>query len=71
MELERTEPKYDGWAGLRTPYGFTPTGDGGIVDCDNDRTLSGSKGPSFQDIKEITIWGSKLAKWFMGLSLRS
>ncbi|GAU50743.1 hypothetical protein TSUD_86220 [Trifolium subterraneum] len=41
------------------------TGDGGIADSDDDRGLSGSEGPSFQDIKEITIRRSKLAKWFM------
>lgn len=41
------------------------TGDGGIADSDDDRALSGSEGLSFQDIKEITIRRSKLAKWFM------
>ena len=41
------------------------TGDGGIADSDDDRALAGSEGPSFQDIKEITIRRSKLAKWFM------
>lgn len=41
------------------------TGDGGMVDSDDDRALAGSEGPSFQDIKEITIRRSKLAKWFM------
>jgi len=41
------------------------TGDGGIGDSDDDRALTGSEGPSFQDIKEITIRRSKLAKWFM------
>ncbi|XP_057416294.1 protein RTF1 homolog [Lotus japonicus] len=41
------------------------TGDGGMVDSDDDRALSGSEGLSFQDIKEITIRRSKLAKWFM------
>ncbi|KOM31074.1 hypothetical protein LR48_Vigan01g062900 [Vigna angularis] len=41
------------------------TGDGGIGDSDDDRALAGSEGPSFQDIKEITIRRSKLAKWFM------
>lgn len=41
------------------------TGDGGIADSDDDRALSGSEGPSLQDIKEITIRRSKLAKWFM------
>ncbi|XP_061349426.1 protein RTF1 homolog [Gastrolobium bilobum] len=41
------------------------TGDGGIGDSDDDRALSGSEGPSFQDIKEITIRRSKLGKWFM------
>lgn len=40
------------------------TGDGGIADSDDDRALSGSEGLSFQDIKEITIRRSKLAKWF-------
>lgn len=37
------------------------TGDGGIIDSDDDRF----EGPSFEDIKEITIRRSKLAKWFM------
>ncbi|MED6195495.1 Protein RTF1 [Stylosanthes scabra] len=41
------------------------TGDGGIGDSDDDRALAGSQGPSFQDIKEITIRRSKLARWFM------
>ncbi|KAE9613525.1 putative RNA polymerase-associated protein Rtf1 [Lupinus albus] len=40
------------------------TGDGG-QDSDDDRTLAGSGGLSFQDIKEITIRRSKLARWFM------
>ncbi|KAK7252175.1 hypothetical protein RIF29_35947 [Crotalaria pallida] len=39
------------------------TGDGGVADSDDDRT--GSEGLSFQDIKEITIRRSKLAKWIM------
>ncbi|CAL0313932.1 unnamed protein product [Lupinus luteus] len=41
------------------------TGDGGIADSDDDTTLAGSQGLSFQDIKEITIRRSKLAKWIM------
>ncbi|KAL1365115.1 hypothetical protein HN51_013207 [Arachis hypogaea] len=41
------------------------TGDGGIGDSDDDRALAGSDGLSFQDIKEITIRRSKLARWFM------
>ncbi|KAE9597153.1 hypothetical protein Lal_00007918 [Lupinus albus] len=41
------------------------TRDGGIADSDDDRTLAGSQGLSFQDIKEITIRRSKLAKWIM------
>ena len=36
-----------------------------IVDSDDDRALSGFEGPSFEDIKEVTIRRSKLAKWFM------
>ncbi|KAG5112154.1 hypothetical protein JHK82_035423 [Glycine max] len=39
-------------------------GDGGIADSDDDRALAGSEGPSFQNIKEITIRRSKLAKWW-------
>ncbi|OIW21614.1 hypothetical protein TanjilG_06752 [Lupinus angustifolius] len=41
------------------------TGDGGFADSDDDRTLAGSQGLLFQDIKEITIRRSKLAKWIM------
>ena len=41
------------------------TGDGGMVDSDDERGMSGSEVPSFDDIKEITIRRSKLAKWFM------
>ncbi|KAJ1416665.1 Plus3-like superfamily [Sesbania bispinosa] len=41
------------------------TGDGGIIDSDDDRVMSGFEGPSFEDIKGITIPRSKLAKWFM------
>ncbi|OAY26146.1 protein RTF1 homolog [Manihot esculenta] len=40
------------------------TGDGGMGDSDDDRD-PGSEGPTFDDIKEITIRRSKLAKWFM------
>ncbi|KAI4296693.1 hypothetical protein L6164_036633 [Bauhinia variegata] len=40
------------------------TGDGGMVDSDDDR-LIGSEGPTFEEIREITIRRSKLAKWFM------
>ncbi|CAL0309807.1 unnamed protein product [Lupinus luteus] len=40
-------------------------GYGGIIDSDDDRTISGFEAPSFEDIKEITICRSKLAKWLM------
>ncbi|KAG5043650.1 hypothetical protein AAZX31_03G150300 [Glycine max] len=36
-----------------------------IIDSDDDRIMLGSEGLSFEDIKEITIRRSKLAKWFM------
>ncbi|KAK3002946.1 hypothetical protein RJ639_019749 [Escallonia herrerae] len=39
------------------------TGDGGVGDSDEDKT-SASK-PTFEDIKDITIRRSKLARWFM------
>lgn len=41
------------------------TGDGGLADSDDDKISSESKVPTFEDIKEITIRRSKLAKWFM------
>ncbi|KAK7284182.1 hypothetical protein RJT34_18923 [Clitoria ternatea] len=41
------------------------SGDGGMIDSDDDRIMSGSEVPSFEDIKEITIARSKLAKWVM------
>ncbi|KAI3456303.1 hypothetical protein Pfo_012966 [Paulownia fortunei] len=41
------------------------TGDGGMADSDEDKMSSESKVPTFEDIKEITIRRSKLAKWFM------
>lgn len=41
------------------------SGDGGMADSDDDRGITGSGGPTFEDIKEITIRRSKLAKWFM------
>ncbi|KAK6149878.1 hypothetical protein DH2020_017403 [Rehmannia glutinosa] len=41
------------------------TGDGGMADSDDDKMASESKVPTFEDIKEITIRRSKLAKWFM------
>ncbi|KAJ4703434.1 RNA polymerase-associated protein RTF1 like [Melia azedarach] len=41
------------------------TGDGGMADSDDEREMPGSKGPTFDDIKEITIRRSKLGKWFM------
>ncbi|CAK7350633.1 unnamed protein product [Dovyalis caffra] len=40
------------------------TGDGGMADSDDDGE-PGSHGPSYEDIKEITIRRTKLAKWFM------
>ncbi|KAL3627715.1 hypothetical protein CASFOL_029078 [Castilleja foliolosa] len=40
------------------------SGDGGMVDSDDDKD-SESKLPTFENIKEITISRSKLAKWFM------
>ncbi|XP_065877735.1 protein RTF1 homolog [Euphorbia lathyris] len=40
------------------------TGDGGMADSDDDGE-PGSQGPTFEDIKEITIRRSKLSKWFM------
>ncbi|KAK7396484.1 hypothetical protein VNO78_17525 [Psophocarpus tetragonolobus] len=36
-----------------------------IIDSDDDKIILGSEGLSFEDIKEITIRRSKLAKWFM------
>ncbi|KAH6790564.1 plus-3 domain-containing protein [Perilla frutescens var. frutescens] len=41
------------------------TGDGGLADSDDDKISLESKMPTFEDIKEITIRRSKLAKWFM------
>ncbi|CDO99584.1 unnamed protein product [Coffea canephora] len=41
------------------------TGDGGMADSDEDKTSAESKWPTYEDIKEITIRRSKLAKWFM------
>ncbi|XP_047310494.1 protein RTF1 homolog [Impatiens glandulifera] len=41
------------------------TGDGRMVDSDGEKMLSESKVPTYEDIKEITIRRSKLAKWFM------
>lgn len=41
------------------------SGDGGMADSDDDKISSESKVPTFEDIKEITIRRSKLAKWFM------
>ncbi|XP_020212948.1 protein RTF1 homolog [Cajanus cajan] len=41
------------------------SGDDRIIDSDDDRIMLGSEGLSFEDIKEITIRRSKLAKWFM------
>ena len=41
------------------------TGDGGMGDSDEDGASPESKGPTFDDIKQITIRRSKLAKWFM------
>ncbi|KAJ9136192.1 hypothetical protein P3X46_033293 [Hevea brasiliensis] len=40
------------------------TGDVGMGDSDED-TDAGSAGPTFDDIKEITVQRSKLAKWIM------
>ncbi|XP_050212626.1 protein RTF1 homolog [Mercurialis annua] len=40
------------------------TGDGGMADSDDDGE-PGSKGPTYDDLKQITIRRSKLAKWFM------
>ncbi|KAL2481811.1 Protein RTF1-like protein [Abeliophyllum distichum] len=40
------------------------TVDGGMADSDDEKT-SKSKMPMFEDIKEITIRRSKLAKWFV------
>ncbi|KAF8409299.1 hypothetical protein HHK36_005373 [Tetracentron sinense] len=41
------------------------TGDEDLGESDDDRTLPGVDGPTFEDIKDITIRRSKLAKWFM------
>ncbi|XAR66441.1 hypothetical protein NMG60_11012677 [Bertholletia excelsa] len=41
------------------------TGDGGMADSDDDKTSHDSEVPTFEEIKEITIRRSKLAKWFM------
>lgn len=41
------------------------SGDDAMADSDDDKTSPNSKLPTFEDIKEITIRRSKLAKWFM------
>ncbi|XP_057983412.1 protein RTF1 homolog [Malania oleifera] len=41
------------------------TGDGGMADSDDDGDMGRPEVPTFDDIKEITIRRSKLAKWFM------
>ncbi|XP_059640716.1 protein RTF1 homolog [Cornus florida] len=41
------------------------TEDGGMVDSDDDKTSPESDVPTFEEIKDITIRRSKLAKWFM------
>ncbi|KAA8519825.1 hypothetical protein F0562_014085 [Nyssa sinensis] len=41
------------------------TGDGGMADSDEDKTSPESQIPTFEDIRDITIRRSKLAKWFM------
>lgn len=41
------------------------TGDGGMIDSDDERGIPGSEGLTFDDIKEVTIRRSKLAKWLM------
>lgn len=37
----------------------------GIVDSDDEKSSSKTKVPTYEDIREITIRRSKLAKWFM------
>ncbi|GKV00900.1 hypothetical protein SLEP1_g13511 [Rubroshorea leprosula] len=39
--------------------------DDGMLDSDDDRGTRGPEGPTFEEIKEITIRRTKLAKWFM------
>lgn len=51
-------------SGSRSDEGDS-TGDGGLADSDDDKIASESKVPTFEDIREITIRRSKLAKWFM------
>lgn len=51
-------------SGSRSDEGDS-TGDGGLADSDDDKISAESKVPTFEDIKEITIRRSKLAKWFM------
>ncbi|KAI5657031.1 hypothetical protein M9H77_25824 [Catharanthus roseus] len=41
------------------------TGDGGLADSDEEKTSAESKWPTYEEIREITIRRSKLAKWFM------
>lgn len=41
------------------------TGEGGLIDSDDERGLSGSDRLKFEDVKEITVRRSKLAKWLM------
>lgn len=41
------------------------SGEGGMMDSDDERGRRGPDVPTFEDIKEITIRRSKLAKWFM------
>lgn len=51
-------------SGSRSDEGDS-TGDGGLADSDDDKISAESKVPTFEDIREITIRRSKLAKWFM------
>lgn len=41
------------------------SGDGGLGDSDDEKASAESKWPTYDDIREITIRRSKLAKWFM------
>lgn len=41
------------------------TGEGGMVDSDEDKAMNESNIPTYEEIKDITIRRSKLAKWFM------
>ncbi|KAI4301685.1 hypothetical protein L6164_034937 [Bauhinia variegata] len=62
---DKASPSSSSESAIRSESDRESSDDGGLDDSDDDKDITDLDMPTFEDIKEITIRRSKLAKWFM------